>query len=177
MSRKSLFMRFVAFAAALAATLFAVPAAAHPADDAINQVYGRLTEAKARNDAAGVAAVFAPEALLIDARPGAATSGAELAARLVPMATRMAADGVTVATQYRIERRSLAGDLAMDAGYMRQEMRRAAGAQPVTMITKFLVTLRRQADGSWRILSDASMPATEATWANAVRADGLRYDG
>lgn len=169
-------MRFVAFAAAVAATLIAAPAAAHPADDAINQLYGRLTEAKAHNDAAGIAAAFAPEALLIDARPGAATSGAELAARLAPMAARMSADGVTVATQYRIERRSFAGDVAIDAGYMRQEMRRAAGAQPMTMITRFLVTLRRQADGSWRILSDASMPSTEAAWTGAVRAEGLRYD-
>ncbi|WP_395612964.1 SgcJ/EcaC family oxidoreductase [Allosphingosinicella sp.] len=169
-------MRFVAFAAAVAATLIAAPAAAHPADDAINQLYGRLTEAKAHNDAAGIAAAFAPEALLIDARPGAATSGAEFAARLAPMAARMSADGVTVATQYRIERRSFAGDVAIDAGYMRQEMRRAAGAQPMTMITRFLVTLRRQADGSWRILSDASMPSTEAAWTGAVRAEGLRYD-
>lgn len=170
-------MKFGACAAAVAATLIVAPASAHPADEALNQVYGRLTEAKAHNDAAGVAAAFAPEALLIDARPGGATSGVELAARLAPMAARMAADGVTVATQYRIERRSVAGDVTVDAGYMRQEMRRAAGAQPMTMITRFLVTLRRQADGSWRILSDASMPSTEAAWSNAVRAAGLRFDG
>jgi uncharacterized protein (TIGR02246 family) len=169
-------MKFVAFAAAVTATLVAAPASAHPQDDALNQVYGRLTEAKARNDAGGVASAFAPEALLIDARPGAPTSGAELAARLAPMTARMAADGVTVAARYRIERRSVAGDVAVDAGYMRQDMRRAAGAQPMTMITRFLVTLRRQADGSWRILSDASMPSTEAAWTGAVRAEGLRYD-
>lgn len=88
----------------------------------------------------------------------------------------MRAEGITAATRYRIERRSFAGDVAIDAGYMRQEMRRAAGAQPMTMITRFLVTLRRQADGSWRILSDASMPSTEAAWTGAVRAEGLRYD-
>lgn len=170
-------MKSLLIAVALAASLSAAPAAAHPQDGAINQLYGRLVAAKARNDAAGVAAAFAPEALLIDARPGAATSGAELAARLTPMAARMAADGVTVATQYRIERRSVAGDVAIDAGYMRTEMRRAAGEQPLTMITRFLVTLRRQADGSWRILSDASLPSTEAAWAGAVRAEGLRYDG
>jgi uncharacterized protein (TIGR02246 family) len=164
-------MKSLPLAAAIAATLFAMPAAAHPADDAINRVYGRLTEAKAHNDAAGVAAAFAPEALLIDARPGGAISGAELAARLDPMA----AAGATVVTQYRVERRSVAGDVAIDAGYMRQDMRRAAGAQPLTMIAKFLVTLRRQADGSWRILSDASMPSAEAAWTGAVRAGGLRY--
>ena len=47
----------------------------------------------------------------------------------------------------------------------------------MTMITRFLFTLRRQADGSWRILSDASLPSTEAAWTGAVRAGGLRYDG
>ena len=89
----------------------------------------------------------------------------------------MAADGATLATRYRIERRSVVGDVAVDAGYMRQEMRRAAGQQPMTMVTKFLVTLRREADGSWHIVADASMPSTEAAWAGAVRAEGLRYDG
>lgn len=170
-------MKSVFVAVAFAALSSAAPAAAHPEDAAINQVYGRIVEAKARNDAAGIAAAFAPEALIIDARPGGAVSGAELGARLAPMASRLAADGVAVGTQYRVERRSVAGDVAVDAGYMRQDMRRAGAAQPMTMITKFLVTLRRQADGGWRILADASMPATEAAWAGAVRGEGLRYDG
>jgi uncharacterized protein (TIGR02246 family) len=154
---------------------FALPAAAHPQDEPINAVYSAIAAAKARNDAPGIAASFAPEALVIDARPGPAASGAELAGRLGAMASRMARDQARVSTQYRIERRSVAGDLAIDAGYMRQSVA-APGMNMPPMVTRFLVTLRRQGDGRWRVMADASMPATEAAWAAATRQPGLKFD-
>jgi ketosteroid isomerase-like protein len=154
---------------------FALPAAAQSDDPAINAVYDGIAAAKARNDAPGIAAAFVPEALLIDARPGPATAGSELAGRLGPMAQSMARDQARVTTQYRIERRSRAGDVTVDAGYMRQAITGPGMSMP-PMVTRFLVTLRRQPDGSWRILSDASMPATEAAWAAAARQPGLKFD-
>ena len=167
-------MTGAAFAVALS---LAAPAAAHPQDAAINAVYDAITAAKAGNDADGIAAAFAPDALIVDARPGAAVSGAELGARLAPMVARMRADSARVATQYRIERRQVSGDVAVDAGYMRQTIERADGvAGPPPMVTKFLVTLR-QTGGRWRIVADASMPASEAAWAGAVRGAGLKFDG
>jgi ketosteroid isomerase-like protein len=92
------------------------------------------------------------------------------------MAARMAADGVRVDTAYRVERRSVSGDLAIDAGYMRQTMTRP-GAEPMVMYRRFLVTMRRGADGAWRIVADASMPAEQAAWDAAARVEGLQYSG
>lgn len=169
-------MRTVLHSAALAAViLIASPAAAHPEDAAINAVYAELARARTQGDVAGMAAAFAPEALLIDARPGPAISGGELAGRLAPQAERLRVDGVRIDTGYRIERRSVIGDVALDAGYMRQTMARADG-QAQTRYARFLVTLRRGPDG-WRIIGDSSMPSTEAAWSGAARVDGLHYDG
>jgi ketosteroid isomerase-like protein len=121
--------------------------------------------------------VRSADALIVDARPGAAMSGAELGARLAPMIARLRADSARVATQYRIERRQVSGDVAVDAGYMRQTIARSDGvAGPPPMVTRFLVTLR-QAGGRWRIVADASMPASEAAWAGAARSAGLKFDG
>lgn len=167
-------MRLALLTLALAMSTSAV---AHPSDGAINAVYARLASTRAAHDADGMAANFAPKALLIDARPSAAVAGAELAARIRPMAERLAAEGVTMDTDYRIERRSIVDDrLAVDAGLMRQTMRRPDGKAQAT-VRRFLVTLQRQVDGDWSIIADASLPADEATWAAAVKTDGLHYDG
>lgn len=169
-------MKSILFAAAVsAACVVASPVAAHPEDQAINAVYASLVRARAAGDVANMTGAFAPEALLVDARPGPVISGAELAERLRPQAERLRTDGVRVDTGYRIERRSMSGDIAMDAGYMRQTITRPGGAAQVRY-ARFLVTLRRGADG-WRIIGDAAMPATEAQWASATPAEGLHHDG
>jgi uncharacterized protein (TIGR02246 family) len=162
----------------VAAALFAsAPADRAAANAAINAVYARLAAARAGHSVDGMVAAFAPDGLLVDARPGPAIAGAELAARLAPMAARLREEGVDLSTQYRIERRSFAGDLAIDAGYMRQAMTRPGAAEPMVRYARFLVTLRRSPDGSWRILSDAAMPSNEAAWNAVPRIDGLHYDG
>ena len=161
---------------ALAISVAAPAAAAHPADEAINAVYGRLAAARAASDVAGMAREFGADGLLIDARPNPALPTAELASRLAPMAARIRADNVRLETAYRVERRSVIGDIALDAGYMRQTITRPDG-QAMTMYSRFLVTLRREADGAWRIIGDASMRAEEAAWNGLTRQDGLRFDG
>lgn len=170
-------MKSITGSTALAAVLFAaaVPAAAHPEDDAINAVYAGLVRARTAGDVAGMTAAFAPEALLVDARPGPAISGADLAERLRPQAARLTADGVRIDTGYRIERRAVNGEIAVDAGYMRQTMVRPDG-QAQARYARFLITLRRGPEG-WRIIGDSSMPAPEAAWAATVPADGLHHDG
>ena len=155
----------------------AAPAvAANPEDGALNGVYERLTRARAAGDVPGMASAFAPEGLLVDARPGPVIAGSELAERLAPQAARIVADGVRVETAYRIERRSVSGDIALDAGYMRQSISRPNG-EPMIRYARFLVTMRRGADGAWRIVGDASMPSTDAVWNGLARIDGLQFDG
>jgi uncharacterized protein (TIGR02246 family) len=169
-------MRYLLAGAVAAAVLAAPAAAANPEDAALNRVYAGLVAARAAGDVPGMASAFAPEALLIDQRPMPPIAGADLAERLRPMAARLAADGVRVDTAYRVERRSVSGDLAIDAGYMRQSMTRP-GAEPLVMYRRFLVTMRRGADGAWRIVADASMPAEQAAWDAAARVEGLQYSG
>lgn len=159
---------------AFAAVVAAAPASAENA--ALNRVYAELADARARSDVAGMASAFAPEALLIDQRPGPPISGAELAERLRPMAARIAADNVSIESAYRVERRSVSGDIAIDAGFMRQTMTRP-GAEPMIRYARFLATFRRGPDGAWRIVADAAMPATQAQWDAAPRGEGLQYSG
>ena len=52
------------------------------------------------------------------------------------------------------------GDLALDAGYMRQLMTRADG-KSAARYSRFLVTLKRDARGVWKIIGDGSMPAEQ----------------
>lgn len=142
----------------------AAPAFAHPEDAAIDAVYERLRNARAAADIEGMVAAFAPDGMLVDSRPGAPITGSELGARLAPQVERLRGEGGSIATEYRIERRQVSGDIALDAGYMRQTVNRP-GHEPMTRYARFLVTMRRGADGQWQILGDASMPATEAAWA------------
>jgi uncharacterized protein (TIGR02246 family) len=168
-------MRFSRFAIA-SLVLIATPAAANPQDRAINTVYQRLAAARAAGDVPGMASAFAPGALLIDARPRPALSGAELAGQLRPMAERLRADNARVETAYRVERRSVMGAIALDAGYMRQDVRRADGGA-MTRYARFLVTMQRGPDGVWRIIGDASMTVDEAAWTSLARTEGLHFDG
>jgi ketosteroid isomerase-like protein len=160
----------------LAALAAGPAAAANPEDEALNSVYRGLVESRSRSDVAGMAAAFGSEALLIDQRPMPAISGAELADRLRPMAARIVADNVRIDTAYRVERRSVSGDLAIDAGYMRQSLARP-GAEPMVRYSRFLVTMRRGESGAWRIVADASMPSTEEAWDSVARSEGLLHGG
>jgi len=152
------------------------PAAAHPEDPRINAVYQKLAEARAANDVEGMASAFASGGILVDQRPGPALAGGDLAARLRPMAARIAADGVRIDTSYRVEKRSVMGDIALDAGFMKQSMA-AKDGRTSTRYARFLVTLQKGADQNWRIIGDASMPADEAAWNGLARADGLQFGG
>jgi ketosteroid isomerase-like protein len=95
------------------------------------------------------------------------------------MAERLKADGVQVKADYRIGRRVVSGDIAVDTGYRRQTMAgsKPGGPMPGTQYHKFLVVAQRQADGSWKIVRDASLPASKEAWDAAVRTEGLKYDG
>jgi len=141
----------------------AAPAFAHPEDAAIDAVYERLRDARAAADIEGMVAAFAPDGMLVDSRPGAPIIGSELGARLAPQVERLRGEGGSIGTEYRIERRQVLGDIALDAGYMRQTVT-VPGREPMTRYARFLVTMRRGANG-WQIIGDASMPATEAAWA------------
>lgn len=169
-------LRDVSAAAAVAALFSSAPVpAANREDAALNAVYAGLAAARAANDVAGMAGAFSSRGLLVDARAAPAICGAELADRLRPQAERVAAGGQHVDTAYRIERRSILGNVAIDAGYMRRILVRA-DEEPLVRYSRFLVTLLREADGAWRIAGDAAMPSTEEAWDAVPRSEGLHFD-
>ncbi len=163
--------------AASAVLIIAAPALANRAeDDALNAVYAGLARARAAHDVAGMAGAFSRDALLVDQRPGPPIGGGELAGVLQPFRDRLVAEGVRIDTAYRVERRSVSDDIALAAGFKRQSLTRADGQSSVRY-ARFLVTMRREAGGTWRIIGDAAMPATEAAWNGLTRTEGLHFDG
>lgn len=165
----------VVMAAAMISAI-ATPASAHEQDDAINTVYAKLASARAANDLKGMTGNFGAHGLLVDARPGPVISGAELEGRMKPMLERIVADKARLETAYRIERRSVIGDIALDAGFMRQTISRP-GAEPMIRYARFLVTMQRSSDGNWRIIGDASMPSQQTAFDALPRQSGLHFDG
>lgn len=169
-------MRFPAFVAA--AALSASPAAADPADASINRIYETIAAGVAANSGEGVTSAFADDAMILDPRAGAPAEGAAFRAGIERMAERLKADGVQVKADYRVVRRLVSGDIAVDTGFRRQTMAtaKAGGPQPGTQYHKFLVVARRQGDGRWKIVRDASLPASKEAWDSAARVDGLKFD-
>lgn len=172
-------MRFLIFFAAAALGAAAPAAAADPADVAINRMYETIAAGVATNSGESVTSAFADDAMVLDPRAGAPAEGAAFRAGVQRMADRLRADGVQVKADYRVVRRIVSGDIAVDAGFRRQTMAttKAEGPQPGTQYHKFLVVARRLADGRWKIVRDASLPATKEAWDAAARTEGLKYDG
>jgi len=160
-----------------AASVAAAPAPGDARDDlAINHIYETVAAAVAANSGETIAGAFADDAVVMDPRPSPPAAGEAFRATVVAMAARLKAEGVGVSAQYRIERRIRSGELAIDTGYRRQAMTRPGAAEPMVQYNKFLVVARRQRDGRWKILRDASLPASKEAWDGAVRAPGLKFD-
>jgi ketosteroid isomerase-like protein len=161
---------------ALAAALLAASpaAAANPEDGALNQVYDTVARGKAEGAVETFVGAFGERAVVLDHRPGPTLVGPEFRKVIEQMAPRLKADGVKVDARYRVERRVVDGDVAIDSGYMRQAMVLPDGRRQVRYM-KFLVTMRRHATG-WKIVADASMPSTEEMWNAIPRSEGLKHD-
>ena len=92
------------------------------------------------------------------------------------MSDRLKADRVNLTSEFRIERRIVSDGLAVDNGVLRRTLKRPDGTAHI-QYAKFVVAARRQADGRWKIVTDASMAASQDAWDRAVPAEGLKYDG
>ncbi|HEY0312680.1 MAG TPA: hypothetical protein VGC56_09315 [Allosphingosinicella sp.] len=162
----------------LAFVVASVPASGHPADGALNHLYETIAAGVAVNSGEQVTGAFAADAMVLDPRPGPPASGDAFRTGIARMAERLKADGAEVKADYRIVRRMVTGDVAVDVGYRRQSMAvtRPGGPMPGTQYQKFLVVAQHQADGGWKIVRDASLPASKEAWDAAERTEGLKYD-
>ena len=158
-------------------TLAAIVAMDAPQNAAINAVYDRLVVAKNSRDPAAIVAEFDPRSIVVDPRPLPAASGASIAEPLQRMMARLTANGVKVETRYRVEKREMFGDYAVDSGYMQMRFVAKPGAgKPDDMVTRFLTTLQREPDGSYRIVGDASFLAAPGDWEKLRPVSGLHFD-
>jgi uncharacterized protein (TIGR02246 family) len=122
----------------------------------IEQLRDQWRAAADRGDAAGLAALYADDATFV---------GPMVRERSGRNAIQQTwTEQLPISTVTRIESRDLqvSGDLAYDYGEFTQQVT-PPGAQQQMMNGHYLVTLRRQADGNWRIVRHIStvpeMPA------------------
>ena len=162
-----------AFTAAALAT--AAPAA-NPDDAALNGLYETLASGAAAASAETIAGVFAEDAILLYEGRTPAMTGAAFRDSLKSMSDRLKTDRVTLSSEFRIERRLVSDGLSVDNGVLRRTMKRPDGTSQ-TQYAKFVVAARRQTDGRWKIVTDASMAASQEAWDRAVPVEGLKYDG
>lgn len=148
-----------------------------PPNDAINAVYDRLVVAKNSRNALAIVAEFDPRSIVVDPRPLPAASGASIAEPLQRMMARLTANDVKVETRYRIEKREMFGEYAVDSGYMQMRFSAKPGVgKPDDMVTRFLTTLQKGPDGRYHIVGDASFLAAAGDWDKLQPVAGLHYD-
>jgi len=134
-------------------------AAAAPADDdAARAAFAKMRSdwqaGSDRKDAAAVAAMYADHAIMVTAESPAANGRAEIEKSLT--------QGFAASKLESIDSKDVvvSGDLAYDYGTFRQQVTTPDG-KTQTVNGHFLVTLRRQADGSWKIVRHlATTPPT-----------------
>lgn len=122
----------------------AAPADDNAAKDAIGKVRDAWKAAADKKDSAAVAALYTDDAVLIGDQVPIATGKAEIQSRL--------AQGFAGTTLKSIDAKEtvVSGDLAYDYGTYDQTINPPNG-KPIEDHGYYLVTMRKQADGSWKI--------------------------
>jgi len=119
----------------------------------VTQVRTAWRQAALAHDAAGVGALYSDDAIFVGADGQAARGRAAIQEALAPFVGGMSSMELT-------DTHTVAGvDLASDMGTYAQTLQTPDGGEQ-TMSGSYLVVLRRQADGSWKIVQQLSaLPA------------------
>lgn len=123
--------------------------AAMPADDSssrasIDKVRSAWKDGADKRDAATVAALYADDATLVGTEIPIATGRSEIQTRLGQMF------GGSSVGSIDSQQTVVSGDVAYDYGTFSQTVTPAKG-KPMSVTGHYIVTLRKQADGSWKI--------------------------
>lgn len=167
--------RLAPLAAALSA-FAAAPAAADTNAD-VNAIYERMAEGIRSHDPEMSRRTYTADAAYLPPNPGPIDQGERLHALMRGSGERLKADNVAMTISYRVVRRTLVGDTAIDMGYYRTAMKRGTDGAEQVRYNKFLLTARREADGTWKISHDASLPSSKEAYEAAQPVAGLKYDG
>jgi len=130
---------------------------------AITQVRDAYVAAENAGDTAAVAALYAEDGVRMAPDQPAASGRAAIEAQLQQEYSMMAMELSVASRETKV-----AGDFGYDVGTHKIKLTPKAGGNAIESVGKHLVTLARQADGSWKITnlifnSDAPLPAPAAT--------------
>jgi uncharacterized protein (TIGR02246 family) len=146
MMKKSLWAVSIAFC--VASFLAARPAQAASAEEAIRDVAKSFVTAANAKDAARIGALYAEDAVLMPPNQEMVRGRAAIQAFWQKILDGGAKD-LSLTTMHV----AVSGDVAYEAGTYQFTLA-APGAQPVTDRGKYVVGLRREADGKWRMAYD-----------------------
>lgn len=131
-----------------------------PADlAAVGKVRSDFVAAFNAGDTTALAGVFTADAQIMDNAQPTAVGGAAYASAVAAMRAQMAAVSVE-ATPTKTE---VVGDVAYENGTYRTSATPKAGGAPMVEEGRYLVVLRRQADGTWKLVEDMGNLPTAPT--------------
>ena len=136
-----------------------------------------MSIAHAAEDAAALAKVYAPEALVFPSRADVpwVIGHNRIAKGPGGFLTAMKAQGGSLDIRFRVTERRRLGDAVVDAGFYRLVVTPASG-QPNVQVGKFMTVSARQADGSWAFVGDTDTPMPASAWDAAKPLAGARFD-
>ena|ERR1700756_5171756 len=130
----------------------------------INEPYRRFAKGFAALDATELAGAYAADATYVQPPPTALQRGNEqIRADYARGFEAAAKSGSTRAMAFRVLKREVHGDLAYDIGFSRATGIAADGTTRQSY-GKWVVVLRRDADGVWRFVADCYSPTDQATF-------------
>lgn len=122
----------------------AMPADDNAAKDAIGQIRSSWKDMSDKKDSAGAAALYSDDAVLAGTDIPTATGRAEIQTRLGQMFSAGSVGSIDS------KETMVSGDVAYDYGTFHQTITPPKG-KPIEVNGTYLVTLHKQADGSWKM--------------------------
>ena len=103
-------------------------------------------------DAAAIAALFTSDAASMTNAQPTADGPAAIQAAITAMTGMASSQELTITAA----KTDVSGDMAYDRGTFKLTMAMKAGGEPMNEEGRYLVVLKRQADGSWKLAEDMS---------------------
>ena len=146
-------------------------------DIQVNAIYERIAAAARDQDSLLSRRAYAPDAVFLDERRPGLQVGHELHESMRGSMEALRASGAQARISYRVVRRTIQGNVAIDSGFYRVSITASdRETSPSASYRKFLLAAERREDGSWHITHDASLPSSREAYDSAQPVAGLRFD-
>lgn len=160
--------------------IFATILSAGPtlADDAgVNAIYDRMSAAYEAEDAAALAKVYAPEAIIFPSQPNApwVVGREHIAQGPGALLAKARSERGALQIRFRVTGRQAFGSILIDTGLCRLTIANAAGKAGV-QVGKFMTVSEHQPDGTWAFVGNTDTPMPAAAWNEAKPFAGAKFD-